>query len=451
MTSRITTLRESEGAPPKYLGVHDALLELIKGLQNGAALPTERELCETFQVSRSTVRQALARLEQEQRVYRQQGKGTFVARAKIEQRLELMSHTEGMRARGIFPSSRLIDVRRIPAGIEVSSKLDLDPNSEVLRIERLRFADEEPIAIEVLFLNANRFDGIAAALGDSGSLYQLLSTNYGIELASAEETIEAVAAERREADLLHCPLGTPLLMLSRRTLDTNNQPTEFVQSLYRGDRFRFQTGLARPRNVVQSQDSVDEPTVRIARLDDSGQLARVFVEAWLGSYRGIVDDTVLDALSIDETARWLENLIGASGTTTFLAESTDGEALGFARFGDDHDDPRNGHIYSLYVAPTASGKGIGRLLLGRAVNALRSSGERPVTLWVFEGNETAQRLYESFSFSPDSSHRVDERYGAKEIRMRRPANGSFEDDQGSGPKADESPSLVSSPTALNDE
>lgn len=444
VNSKNDVLRESESTAPKYLGVHDALLELIKGLPNGAALPTERELCETFQVSRSTVRQALARLEHEQRIYRQQGKGTFVARAKIEQRLELMSHTEGMRARGIFPSSRLIDVRRLPAGVEVASKLDLDANAEVLRIERLRFADQEPIAIEVLFLNANRFDGIAAALGDSGSLYQLLSTNYGIELASAEETIEAVAAERREADLLHCSPGTPLLMLSRRSLDTNGQPTEYVQSLYRGDRFRFQTGLARPRDVVSTIATSDQPTVRVARITDSGELARVFVEAWLGSYRGIVDDAVLDALKVDETAQWLENLIGASGTTTVLAESSSNDVLGFVRFGDDHDDPRNGHIYSLYVAQRASGKGIGRLLLGRAIDALLSSGDRPVTLWVFDGNGPAQRLYRSFGFSPDGSMRVDERYGAKEIRMRRPANASLGADEPSGVGADESLPFASS-------
>jgi len=420
-------IRDTDASSPKYLGVHDALLTLIKGMPNGAGLPTERELCETYGVSRSTVRQALAQLEHEQRIFRRQGKGTFVARAKIEQRLELMSHTEGMRARGIFPSSKLIDVRRLPASIDIAAKLGLAADTEVLRIERLRFADEDPIAIEVLFLHALRFDGIAAALGDSGSLYQLLSSNYGIELASAEETIEAVSAERREAELLGCSPGTPLLMLSRRSLDTRGQPTEFVQSLYRGDRFRFQTGLERPRNVVSSlEPTPKERTIRVAQANDTPAIATVFIEAWRDGYKDFVDESVLASLDQEETTNWLGGLVTADVTTTIVAESPEGDVVGFARFGDDHDDPRYGHLYSLYVAPRASGQGLGRLLLDRALSELSGLGDRPVTLWVFKENERAQRLYRSAGFSPNSAHRVDERYGAEEIRMHRVGSSIFE-------------------------
>ena len=89
-----------KGSQPKYRVLRDALVEMIRGLPEGAALPTERTLCADFAVSRATVRHALQRLEDEQRIYRVQGKGTFVARAKIEQRLGLTSHTEEMRARG---------------------------------------------------------------------------------------------------------------------------------------------------------------------------------------------------------------------------------------------------------------------------------------------------------------------------------------------------------------
>src|SRR5580658_9199822 len=274
-----TLLPEVTLSGPKYQSVHDALLLAIEGLPAGTAMPTERELCTTYGVSRATVRQALGQLEIEQRIFRRQGKGTFVARPKIEQSLELMSHTEGMRERGIVPSSKLIDVRRIPAGLDVGMQLGLSPKAEVLRIERLRLADGEPIALEVLFLNADRFDGITAALSDNGSLYQLLSSNYGVELASAEETIEAVVAEGREAGLLKCQPGMPLLMLSRRTLDTNGQITEFVRSLYRGDRYRFQTGLQRPRQWNGgSANSNDTLAIRVAEPHDSEALANVFID-----------------------------------------------------------------------------------------------------------------------------------------------------------------------------
>ena len=262
------TLPEFSITGPKYQSVHDALLVSIERQPAGTAMPTERELCLTFGVSRATVRQALGQLEIEQRIYRRQGKGTFVARPKIEQRLELMSHTEGMRESGIVPSSKLLDVRRFPAGLDVGAQLELSPKAEVLRIERLRLADGDPIAIEVLYLNADRFDGITSALSDNASLYQLLSSNYGVELASAEETIEAVVAEGREAGLLKCQPGMPLLMLSRRSMDTSDQPTEFVRSLYRGDRYRFQTGLQRPRQWNEQQTSTTHKlNLRVAEPD----------------------------------------------------------------------------------------------------------------------------------------------------------------------------------------
>ncbi len=404
---------------PKYQSIHDALVVIIEGLPAGSAMPTERELCQTYGVSRATVRQALGQLEIEQRIYRRQGKGTFVANAKIEQRLELMSHTEGMRASGISPSSKLIDVRRVGAGSDVGMRLDLSANAEVLRIERLRLADGDPIAIEVVFLSAERFDGITGELSDSASLYQLLSLNYGVELASAEETIEAVAAEGREAGLLRCAPGMPLLMLSRRTLDTSGQPIEFVRSLYRGDRYRFQTGLRRPELGSSQAPPENRPArVRLALPSDAPALASVFIEAWKGSYRGIVADSVIDALDFDDTTKWLGELIASKSTQTLVAELTPGHVVGFTRFGMEPDNPGNGHIFALYVAPSATGHGIGRLLIEKALAVLDPLSIRPITLWVFEDNARARKIYSHAGFVPDGGRRVEDTFGTQEVRLR---------------------------------
>jgi GntR family transcriptional regulator len=414
-----TLLPEATLSGPKYQSVHDALLLAIEGLPAGTAMPTERELCTTYGVSRATVRQALGQLEIEQRIFRRQGKGTFVARPKIEQRLELMSHTEGMKERGISPSSKLIDVRRIPAGLDVGVQLGLSSKAEVLRIERLRLADGDPIAIEVVYLNADRFDGITAALSDNASLYQLLSSNYGVELASAEETIEAVIAEGREAGLLKCQPGMPLLMLSRRTLDTSGQPTEFVRSLYRGDRYRFQTGLQRPRPWDATPVAAsNELIVRIARPDDADQLASVFIDAWRDAYRGVVEDSVIDALYHPDVASWLRNLVANTAARTFLAEKN-GQVLGFTRFGDDANDPMCGHVFALYVSPSASRQGVGRRLLERAIDELDPMSTRAITLWVFEANTRARTFYEAAGFEPDGGARVEELYRAQEISLTR--------------------------------
>ena len=412
---------------PKYQSIHDALLVIIEGLPAGSAMPTERELCQTYAVSRATVRQALGQLEIEQRIYRRQGKGTFVANAKIEQRLELMSHTEGMRASGISPSSKLIDVRRVAAGTDVGTRLGLSANAEVLRIERLRLADGDPIAIEVVFLSAQRFDGITGELSDSASLYQLLSSNYGVELASAEETIEAVVAEGREAGLLRCAPGMPLLMLSRRTLDTSGQPIEFVRSLYRGDRYRFQTGLRRPEQGTISPPHDARPArIRLATSSDAAALATVFIEAWRGGYRGVVADSIIDALDFEDTTKWLGDLIVTKSAQTLVAELAPGHVVGFTRFGTEPDNPGNGHIFSLYVAPSAGGRGIGRLLLEKALTVLDPLSIRPVTLWVFEENTRARKIYSDAGFVPDGGRRVEDLYGAQEVRLRRlPAHGQM--------------------------
>lgn len=420
VTERQTLLADTATSGPKYQNVHDALVIAIEGQPAGTAMPTERELCQTYGVSRATVRQALGQLEIEQRIFRRQGKGTFVARPKIEQRLELMSHTEGMRERGILPSSKLIDVRRIPAGLDVGNQLGLSPKAEVLRIERLRLADGDPIAIEVLFLNADRFDGITAALSDNSSLYQLLSSTYGVELASAEETIEAVIAEGREAGLLKCTPGMPLLMLSRRTLDTSGQPTEFVRSLYRGDRYRFQTGLQRPRQWNPATSPTKPPiTLRTARPSDSDALATVFIDAWEGGYRGVVDDAVIDAWVHDDVALWLQQLVLNPEVRTIVAEGPSGEVVGFAAYGNDEDEPASGHLFSLYVSTKTSGQGIGRLLLSRVIEELDPVSSRPITLWVFEENDRARRLYQSLGFEPEGERRVEELYRAQEIKMKR--------------------------------
>jgi GntR family transcriptional regulator len=399
----------------KSARLREALLALIRELPEGAALPTERELCLEFGVSRATVRIVLDRLEAEERIYRRQGKGTFVARAKIEERLGLTSHTEEMRASGFAPGSKLIDVSRLEAGVEIATALRLDPADEVLRIERLRLADGEPIAIEVLFLNAERFDGITAALGDNVSFYQLLRSDYGVELDSAEETIEATLAGARESELLGCALPSALLQLSRLTTDTSGRPIEYVRSLYRGDRFRFRQRLER-----RPPDPRSGTVLRQASAEDGPGLASVFVSAWRDAYPGVLDEDILASLDEEEVASWLGELAALTPPFTELAEE-DGSVVGFVRYGEDPDEPGNGHVYSLYVRPRAGRRGLGRRLLEQALEALAAGGRATVTLWVFEANARARSFYAAAGFVPDGARRVEEAYRAQEIRLvRRP-------------------------------
>jgi DNA-binding GntR family transcriptional regulator/CubicO group peptidase (beta-lactamase class C family)/GNAT superfamily N-acetyltransferase len=408
--------RASAVAPRKSRRLREALLELIRARVPGAALPTERELCSEYGVSRATVRHVLQGLEAEQRIFRRQGKGTFVALAKIEEPLGLTSHTEEMRARGIVPGSKLITVSRSEAGIDVATALRLGPDSEVLRIERLRLADGEPIAIEVLFLEAERFDGITASLGDNVSLYQLLHSDYGVELDSAEQTIEAVVAGAREAELLDCRPGAALLQLSRLTTDFGDRPIEYVRSLYRGDRFRFRQHLERH----MAPDS--KPLLRPGTAADAAGLAEVFIAAWRDAYPGVVDPGILESLDHVTVAGWLGADVPSSGTTV-VAEAPDGSIVGFVRFGEDPEGSESGYVDSLYVHPRAGGRGTGRRLLEHAVAALEAAGHPVVTLWVFEANERARRFYAAAGFAPDGGRRIELEWRANEIHLVRAGRG----------------------------
>ncbi|MGC8635066.1 MAG: GNAT family N-acetyltransferase [Candidatus Limnocylindrales bacterium] len=410
---------ESGGGHQKSRELYETLARDVGRLSAGAPLPTERELCEAHGVSRATVRRALRELELEQRIFRRQGLGTFVARPKIDLALALTSLSDDMLAHGVMPGAKLIDISRLTADAEIALQLGVEEGAEVLRVERLRLADGDPVGIEVLFVSAARFDGISAALGLGKSFYRLLHTDYGVELASARETIEAAAAAPREAQLLGIPPAAPVLMLSRRTVDTSGQPAEYVRSVYRADRFRLRTVLARPADDSTANEQA--PVLRMATNADVPQIARVFVAAWRSAYPGILEDRVLDALDEGEVADWIQGLMRSPNQATLVATSRDDQVVGFARFGEDPEDTRRGQIFSLYVAPEEARHGVGRALLTRALAALAEHGVRLVTLWVFEANAAAIAFYRSFRFSPDGARRVEPQYGAPEIRLARDA------------------------------
>lgn len=231
---------------PKYWGLKRHLLDLLRSLPAGSPIPTERSLAAEFDVSRTTVRQALAELTVEGRLLRVQGKGTFAAEPKVAQRLQLSSYTEDMRAQGRQPSSRLLEASELPAEAELARLLSVRIGAKVLRLRRLRLADEEPMAIETTHLALGRFRGLRRSVSEGGSLYEVLRDRFGVEMGHAEETIETALASPEEAELLGADVGMPMLLLSRHSFDTAGKPVEWVRSVYRGDRYKFVATLNRP-------------------------------------------------------------------------------------------------------------------------------------------------------------------------------------------------------------
>jgi GntR family transcriptional regulator len=230
---------------PKYYQVKRQLLDLTSAMEPGSPVPPERELARSYGTSRTTVRQALAELVVEGRLLRMQGKGTFVAKPKVAQSLALASYTEGMRAHGLHPQTKILDIGYVAADDQLADLLGIRPGGRALRIHRLRLADGEPMSIDTSHLPARRFPGLRKELDRRRSLYETLRTTYNIQLAEAEETIETVLADPHDARLLGVDPGLPLLLLSRHAFDSNGEPVEWAQSWYRGDRYKFVTRLRR--------------------------------------------------------------------------------------------------------------------------------------------------------------------------------------------------------------
>lgn len=230
---------------PKSAALREHLEALIdRDLMPHAKLPTERALAEQFSINRLTVRQVLQRLEQEGRIYRSQGSGTFVAEPHVAKALELTSFTADMIGRGLVPGSRLIGAVSEPAGVKVGFALGISPLSPVVRIDRLRTGDGSPMCIERSYHPEELVSGILHK-DLTGSLYELLTSEYGIVFDRAAQTISATVLTEAESELLDCAPFSPALHVTRKVQDIRGRHVEYAKSIYRGDRYSFDFNIYR--------------------------------------------------------------------------------------------------------------------------------------------------------------------------------------------------------------
>src|SRR2546421_8346079 len=157
----------------------ERVLDLIDRLGVGDAIPSERQLSADLGVSRLTVRAALDELVREGQLVRRRGAGTFVSEPKIAQELTMSSFTDDIRARGMTPSSRTLELRVVPAGARLGRVLHVSPSEPVVVAQRLRLADRETMAIEILHVRESLIPGLSKHDLDDGSFYELLRDRYG--------------------------------------------------------------------------------------------------------------------------------------------------------------------------------------------------------------------------------------------------------------------------------
>lgn len=233
---------------PLYSQLKEALLALIQShaLEVGDAIPSEQELGRRFRVSRITVRRAIDELAREGHLVTRQGKGTFVAWPKIERPMNrLKSFSTATAEEGYRPGSRLLALRHEKASSDVAAALEVEKGQWVWMVERLRLVDDEPLGVSEVYLNLPPESYLTPAeLEREGSLWSILEKK-GIVLTRAAETIQAVSAEARQAELLQIEEGTPLLLIEGTVYTDTAIPIEYHRMFNRGDRYKYSVHLTR--------------------------------------------------------------------------------------------------------------------------------------------------------------------------------------------------------------
>ncbi len=213
-------------------------------LAPGDLLPSEAELCKAFDVSRSTVRQAIGMLEAEGLVVRKQGRGTFVAEPKMRRKTDTVySFTSEISAMGLTPSSTIIDFEVMEPTPEVVRVLELsNPKTPVYRFTRIRNVNGEPLILETSYYPQYIYPKLTRELLQTHSFYSLLY-EVGIVPYSAMDTYEAVSLSESEAKLLGCKAGDCAFSAQRRTRTEAGMVYEVTNSLIRGDRVKLDVFL----------------------------------------------------------------------------------------------------------------------------------------------------------------------------------------------------------------
>jgi GntR family transcriptional regulator len=233
------TVGERRLIVPYYLQITRKLRGLVRTLEPGSMIPSERGLAAEYGVSRMTVREAIHLLRQEGLLYHQRGRGTFVSRRKLDvSTLHLTGFSAGTRAQGFTPSATLLRFGRVAAKDSVADDLGIAPGVPVFHIERVRLADDVPVAHERTFLPVALCPDLFRHDLETDSLYRILKAARDIQVAHATEQVEAALAGRLMARLFGIRSADPVLVVHRVVFTESDRPIESVTTTYRADRYR---------------------------------------------------------------------------------------------------------------------------------------------------------------------------------------------------------------------
>ena len=235
---------------PIYIQLEESIKEKIKNKEYlpGEALPTERELTELYGVSRMTIRQAISNLVNKGVLYKIRGKGAFVSKEVIEKKLDIESFSQDMMKRGFTPGSILIKFKKIKNTDEIKEKLELEDNEEIYFLNRLRLADNEPIAIEYCYLPEKFFPALIKYNMVHCSLYKIMKEEYNMHFNYMKQSLKAMPLNKKQAEML---LGKPKgvgLVSERLMYNIDGAPIEFTKTIYHSERYTFNMVLFNNNN-----------------------------------------------------------------------------------------------------------------------------------------------------------------------------------------------------------
>lgn len=228
--------------PGKAAEIRALLLSLIDTLPEGAALPPERELAARWNVARMTLRRAVDELVIAELLVRRHGSGTYTTRPKVARRLGLIGFSEDIRRRGMRPGSTMLEFRHHKAERAAARRLRIPVGDPIIAFTRLRLADNHPMVVERTTLPAAYVPGLRAE-DLSGSLYDLLTNRYGIDLVSATSRLEPIMPDAKTAGWLDIPTTQPCIAMHGVSFDGRDRIFEYTSGVYRGDRYAFTTEL----------------------------------------------------------------------------------------------------------------------------------------------------------------------------------------------------------------
>jgi GntR family transcriptional regulator len=245
---------------PYYEQLREILEDSMRSgtLAVGEQLPSEAQLCDNYDVSRTVVRQALAELANEGLIYRYKGRGSFVAPPKVDEHLaqSLIGLAEEVSARGQRLDNEVrVFESQVPSS-HVAQVLRLEPDEEVVRLDRVRSVNGEPWVFTSTFLPGRMCGALLELDMRHRSLYATLEHELGISLVHGRRTIEAALAGEDHAALLGIEAGDPVLLLKSLSFDSEDRPVEYFLAWHRGDRSRFDVHLRRDNDRTEGSGTM---------------------------------------------------------------------------------------------------------------------------------------------------------------------------------------------------